>query len=111
MRDYLIAFQKLGDAGRWDDFRCRIDPVLLRKWGEIMIDCRRNGFKAPEASRDGIVWMQVIATRGETTNDRCPDCDRYCRIKNFIQSGELKRLQMNNPQYPEPKKCWEKPYA
>ena len=62
MRAYLMAFQRGGDSRRWDEFRNKISPALLSKLGDIMNECRRNGFINPTATLDGIEWMQIIST-------------------------------------------------
>lgn len=107
IRAYLVSYQKAGDHRRWDDFRLKIDPVLLGKWGDVLVECRRNGFVNPIAYQDMIRFAQIRATTGGLIKDLCTLCDRICHTRNFIDSGETKRMRQLNKDYSEPKKCWE----
>lgn len=105
-----MAFQRGGESRRWDEYRNKISPVLLAKWGGIMIECRRNGFINPTATHDDIEWMQVISTSnrcGEPISDLCIMCERPCNTREEIDSGRLKYNKIQNKDYVEPKKCYE----
>jgi hypothetical protein len=109
IRDYLSTFQRQGEHRSWDIFREKIPAVLLKAWGDVMVECRRNGFIGPRPEGDKIVFRQVISTT-ERTGDLCTMCVRACRRREQLDSGELKVIKdhnRNNPHWKEPKPCWE----
>ena len=102
----LTTYQRQGDNQRWDEFRNKIPPDLLKLWGDVLIECRRNGFIGPRVENGEIVWMQVIGN-DVRNGDLCTMCDRECRRREMIDSGEAKRMRMLNPGWHEPRPCWE----
>lgn len=104
----LTTYQRQGDNRRWDDFRNKIPPDLLKLWGDVLIECRRNGFIGPRVESGEIVWMQVIGTNDARNGDLCTMCERECRRREMIDSGEAKRLRIFNKCWHEPRPCWER---
>ena len=104
---YLTAYQRQGDNRRWDEFRNKIPPELLKMWGDILIDCRRNGFCLPRAENDQIRWRQVINTNDIPNGDLCSMCYRECSIRERMDSGEAKRIRLMEKGIEETKKCWQ----
>lgn len=103
----LTTYQRQGDNRRWDDFRNKIPLDLLKLWGDVLIECRRNGFIGPCVENGEIVWMQVVGTNDVRNGDLCTMCDRECRRRDMIDSGEAKRLRMLNRGWHEQRPCWE----
>jgi len=104
--DLLTTYQRQGENRKWDDFRYKIPDNLLKLWGDLIIECRRNGFIGPRAEGDRITWMQVIGTNDIRNGDLCTMCDRGCSKREKIDSGEAKRMKIINPDYQQDKKCW-----
>ena len=105
---YLTAYQRQGDNRRWDEFRNKIPAELLKLWGDILIECRRNGFCLPRAENDQIRWRQVINTNDIPNGDLCIMCDRECKIRETIDSGQDKRRRLTSNQgIRETRKCWQ----
>ena len=104
---YLTTYQRQGDNRRWDDFRNKIPEPLLKLWGDILIECRRNGFVGSRVENSRIVWRQVTGTTDIQNGDLCTICDRECRRQDMIDSGEAKKLRTLNKGWHEPKPCWE----
>jgi len=105
----LTTYQRQGELRSWDGYRAKISPQLLKLWGDILIECRRNGFIAPRAAGDKIVFRQVVSSN-KHTGDLCTMCNRDCRRREQIDTGvmrEIKKLNKNNPHWSEPKPCWE----
>lgn len=105
MREYLATYQRAGDAKRWDDFRNKIPVGLLDRFGTVLVECRRNGFILPAAEGDVITWRQVVSTHGEP-GDLCTMCERPCRRREMIETGELKKIKTFNKQHKEKPPCW-----
>ena len=106
----LVTYQRQGEGRRWEDYRNKIPPQLLKIWGDILIDCRRNGFINPKVEGEVIIFYQIITTNSRQ-GDLCTFCDRDCRRREQINSGELKavkELNKNNPNWREQKPCWAK---
>jgi hypothetical protein len=110
MVSYLLAYQRAGDMRRWDEFRHKIPDDLLTAWGTVLIECRRNGFVNPHVFNGEILWDQILDNgSGERRNaDRCTLCERDCKRRELIDSGETKRLRILNPGYHEKPPCWDK---
>ena len=109
IRDYLSAHQRQGERRNWDVFREKIPEALLRAWGGVMVECRRNGFVGPRVDGDRIVFQQVISTN-DRPGDLCTLCDRDCKRREQIDSGEtrvIKEMNRNNSHWVEPRPCWE----
>ena len=102
----LTTYQRQGDNRRWDEFRHKIPVDLLKLWGDVLIECRRNGFIGPRVENGEIVWMQVIGN-DVRNGDLCTMCDRECRRREMIDSGEAKRMRMLNKGWRESRVCWE----
>jgi hypothetical protein len=107
IRAYLASYRKAGENRRWDDFRLKIDFDLLKKWGDVLVECRRNGFINPVADQEMIHFSQVLANSGGLIKDLCTLCDRICRTRNLVDTGELKWMKNKYQDYHEPMKCWE----
>lgn len=105
MRDFLLSYQRSGGGKRWDEFRNKIPAPLLAAWGNICIECGRNGFMAPVATADRILWHQVTAAHGESSDDLCLLCERPCNRRAIMESGRIKEI--SHAKEGEPKKCWE----
>lgn len=103
----LTTYQRQSDNRHWDDFRNKIPPDLLKLWGDVMVECRRNGFIGPRVENGEIVWMQVIGTTAIRNGDLCTMCDRACRRREMIDTGATKQMRILNPGWREPKPCWE----
>ena len=103
---YLTTYQRQGDNRRWDEFRNKIPSPILKLWGDLLIECRRNGFVGPRVEDDKLVWRQVIGTDDSRNGDLCTMCDRECRRREMIDSGDLKHQKIINPGYQERKPCW-----
>ena len=105
--EYLATYQRQGDYRRWDEFRNKIPLELLKIWGDILIECRRNGFCLPRAENNQIMWRQVISTNKIRNGDLCTMCDRECSIRERLDSGEAKRVRLMNNGSKETRKCWQ----
>ena len=105
--EYLATYQRQGDYRRWDEFRNKIPLELLKIWGDILIECRRNGFCLPRAENNQIMWRQVISTNKIRNGDLCTMCDRDCKRRKAIDSGDAKQRKMIDPKYQEQKPCWD----
>lgn len=105
---YLMAYQRAGDMRRWDDFRNKIPPDLLKLWGDVLIECRRNGFIGPRVENGEIVWMQVIGTTDVRNGDLCTMCDRACRRREMTDTGASKQMRILHPGWHEARPCWDK---
>lgn len=103
---YLSTYQRQGDNRRWDDFRNKIPPPLLKLWGDILIDCRRNGFVRPRIYDGKIAWDQVVDNGPERNGDLCTMCERECMRREKIDSGEWKYIKSLNKDAKEPSTCW-----
>lgn len=103
---YLTTYQRQGDNRRWDEFRNKIPPPLLKLWGALLIECRRNGFVGPRVENERIVWRQVIGTSNIHNGDLCTMCERECMRREKIDSGEWKYIRSLNKDIPEQKPCW-----
>jgi hypothetical protein len=102
----LTTYQRQGDNRRWDDFRNKIPPDLLKLWGDVLIECRRNGFIGPRVESGEIVWMQIVGTNDIRNGDLCTLCDRVCQRREMVDTGEAKRMRMLNRGWHETKPCW-----
>jgi hypothetical protein len=119
MMGFLSTYQRAGDHKSWDTFREKIPVLLLKAFGDVLIECRRNGFVSPrveggEFLKGGdfvggkIIFQQLISTN-ERTGDMCTMCERDCRRREQIENGELKIIRdhnKNNPRWKEPAPCW-----
>jgi len=105
--EYLATYQRQGDYRRWDEFRNKIPLELLKIWGDILIECRRNGFCLPRAENNQIMWRQVISTNKIRNGDLCTMCDRECSIRERLDSGEAKRVRLMDSEAKEARKCWQ----
>jgi len=104
---YLTTYQRQGDNRHWDEFRNKIPPDLMKLWGDVMIECGRNGFIGPRVENGEIVWMQVVGTNDVRNGDLCTMCDRECRRREMINSGAAKQMRLLNKGWREPRPCWE----
>lgn len=105
---YLTTYQRQGDNRRWDEFRNKIPPPLLKLWGDLLNECRRNGFIAPRAEDGKIVWRQVTSNDTQNNGDLCTMCERECKRREAIETGEVKQLKRVDPAYQEQRPCWDK---
>jgi len=103
---YLTTYQRQGDNRRWDEFRNKIPSPLLKLWGDLLIECRRNGFVGPKIIDGKIVWYQVIGDHREQNGDLCTMCERDCMRRERIDSGEMKYIRLINKDIHEQKPCW-----
>ena len=59
---HLLTWKKL--QMNWDEYRNKLDPILLDKWARILAECGREGFLLGGiAVEDGITrirWMQRV---------------------------------------------------
>lgn len=104
--DHLDAYQKAGDLRSWDVYSAKIPEALRKQWSEVLSECRRNGFIAPYAYDKKMIWRQ-IRTHGPMTDDLCTLCDKECKTREMIDSGDAKWRTANIKGWREPKKCWE----
>jgi DNA polymerase I-like protein with 3'-5' exonuclease and polymerase domains len=60
---HILSWRKL--QANWDEYRNKIDPILLEKLTRILQDCRREGFVFGRVSSEEavlkIIWMQRVA--------------------------------------------------
>jgi len=108
IKDYLSTHQRQGEHRSWDVFREKIPTVLLKAWGDVLIECRRNGFIGPRAEGERIVFRQIISTN-DIPGDLCTLCYRDCKRRERFDSGEMKYIKdinKNNPSWREPEPCW-----
>jgi len=103
---HIEAYQKAGDMRMWDSYAAKIPQALREKWSQVLLECRRNGFIAPYVYDGKLIWRQ-IRTHGPMTDDLCTTCDRECKTREMIDSGEAKWRAVNIKGWREPKKCWE----
>jgi hypothetical protein len=103
---YLTTYQRQGENRRWEDFRNKIPAPLLKLWGDLLIDCRRNGFMAPRVENEVVVWRQVTSNDDQKNGDLCTMCERECLRREMIDAGDTKRMRLLNPGWHEPKPCW-----
>ena len=105
---YLTTFQRQGDNRRWDEFRNKMPVDLLKVWGDVLIECRRNGFVGPRAENDKIVFRQIINTTLIDNGDLCTFCERDCAKREFIENGQAKYNRLAGSEYKEQQRpCWE----
>ena len=104
---YLTTYQRQGENRAWETFRNKIPPPLLKTWGDIVSECRRNGFIAPRAEGEIIVFRQVVSTGSTRNGDLCTMCERECAIRENVDSGEAKRRKHANQDYKEEPPCWD----
>ena len=104
----LTTYQRQSDNRHWDDFRNKIPPDLLKLWGDVLIECRRNGFIGPRVENGEIVWMQVIGTTDVRNGDLCTMCDRACRRREMTDTGASKQMRILHPGWHEARPCWDK---
>lgn len=104
---YLTTYQRQGENRRWDEFRNKIPPPLLKLWGDTLIECRRNGFVGPRAENGKILWRQAVSTNDIQNGDLCTMCERECRRREKINSGEWKWIKSLNKDTPEQRSCWQ----
>jgi len=103
----LDMYEKSGENKRWDVFRLGLKEQVLKLWGEILIECRRNGFIAPHVKDGWLRFRQVISTDSTGNADLCTMCERPCERREVIDSGEAKRLKLAYPdRYREKPPCW-----
>ena len=104
---YLTTFQRQGDNRRWDDFRNKMPVDLLKIWGDVLIECLRNGFVGPRAENDKIVFRQIINTTLIDNGDLCTFCERDCAKREFIENGQAKYNRLAGSEYKEQQRpCW-----
>ena len=83
MIKHLITYQKSGDDRNWDNYRNRIPDELLEKWGNVILQCRMNGYLSPRAYDNKIVWKTMTTYHPEM-------CDQCSACPNVFISGECK---------------------
>ena len=107
----LTTYQRQGENRRWDDFRYKIPPELLVIFGNICKECLRNGFTGPRIENGNLVFYQMYGDVWEINDvrngDLCTFCERDCIRREMIDSGSLKFARSRNPEFSEPKTCWE----
>ena len=104
MKGHLLSYYKHGQ--KWEDYRVKIAPPLLEIWKCVMIECRRNGFVNPHIRDREIVFDQVVSS-GPRDSTLCTMCDRDCKRRAAIDSGDAKRRKMIDPKYQEQRPCWD----
>lgn len=102
----LTTYQRQGENRRWEDFRNKIPPPLLKLWGDLLIECRRNGFVGPRVDGETLAWRQVTSNDGQRNGDLCTMCERECRRREMVDSGDAKHLRMAGAGWHEAKPCW-----
>jgi hypothetical protein len=106
IREYLLVYLAGGESrANWDVFRGKIPPNILAKMNAVFSECRRNGFIAPIVVNDRIVFHQRVADRGPSA-DLCDSCERGCRRRGLLTTGEIKKMRELNPGFKEPAPCW-----
>jgi hypothetical protein len=105
IKNHLYQFRRHGESARWDEYRMKISSELLEIWATVLVDCRRNGFIAPHVEKGVIVFDQVMGSGADKT-DLCTMCDRECKRRDDVDTGEGKRRKLLNRNYEEPKPCW-----
>jgi hypothetical protein len=103
----LTTYQRKGDNRAWDDFRTKFPVPLLKLFGDLLIECRRNGFIYPRAEGDRLIWRQVIGNNTEGNLDLCTMCIRPCARREEIDTGKFKWKRMEDPLAREKPTCWE----
>lgn len=104
---YLTTYQRKGEHRAWDEFRNKIPDTLLKTWGDILIECRRNGFIRPRAEGKKIIWYQILDNGSVRNGDLCTMCDRKCARREYVDSGEAKRDKVNNQDWKKKQEpCW-----
>ncbi len=63
---------------------------------------------APRVENGHIVWRQMIGTTDIRNGDLCLVCERACRRREMLDSGEAKNLRLLNKGISEQKPCWDK---
>lgn len=104
---HLEAYQKGGDCRKWDEYAEKIPHDLRMILKNILTECARNGFIAPYVYGRKLKWNRIM-THGPSTNDLCTLCRRDCDIRTDIETGKNKNKKQYNPEFQEPRKCWEK---
>jgi hypothetical protein len=106
---HLKTYQKKAAFQSWEEYRKSIPEDMAETMKEIFIECRRNGFVNPHVRNDQIIFDQVIAQGSCGDTDPCTMCGRECRIREGIDTGEIKRQRAaNGPGYKEPRLCWQR---
>jgi hypothetical protein len=101
---HLIAFNKVGELKKWDDYAPKIPDAIRAIWKQILFDCRRNGFIAPYVYNNELIWRRIM-THGKHS-DLCTLCERACHVREGIDTGEFKWQRQNTKSFHEPHKCW-----
>jgi len=105
MCDYLLAF-KIGKCVSWDEYRSKIPDNILTKWGKVQKECYRQGYILDKII-DGKIYWSMIVMPGGTPSDICTLCERECRRREKINSGEA-RILLERYGIHEEKRCWDK---
>lgn len=58
--DILIGYQKVMRSKGWDAYVEKIDVESLNLFGNILSECRSNGFYAPVAKNNQILFQQLV---------------------------------------------------
>lgn len=124
VKGLLSTYQRTGDNKSWDTFREKIPDRILIVYGKMLTECRRNGFIGPrvkggewvkndngvlEFTGGKLVFWQVVSTDNRP-GDLCTFCERSCSRRDNLDSGDMKTIKemnKNNPNWHEPKACWE----
>ena len=75
MKKHLIAYQRSGGNRNWDEYRKKVDNVLLESWGGVLRLCRENGFICPVVRSNKIIFSQML---GSPATDKCYLCGEEC---------------------------------
>jgi hypothetical protein len=107
---HLKAYQKKSAFQGWDEYRKGVPEDMLETMQQLFVECRRNGFINPHVRNERIVFDQIISQGSCGDTDPCVMCDRECRKRDDIDTGEVKRQRViHGAGYVEPRLCWQEP--
>ena len=102
--DILIGYQKVMRSKGWDAYVEKIDVERMNLFGDILSECRSNGFYAPVAGSDKIVFQQLV--EGDVPPaiplTLCKICERKKCNKQDHRGAFLK-----NKNGKEVNRCWQ----
>jgi hypothetical protein len=106
----LGIFKKLHSTGQigWDEYRTKkMKPEALEMWGKIQSEMLRQGYLFSHVYDGQLYWKQITRHSGLAGLDPCTMCQRECKIRESVDSGEQRLEYLRTQKHNEPKKCWE----
>lgn len=96
--EHLAVYGRGGVHRNWENYRLKIPPDVLGQLGQILSECRRNGFMFSHAYEGKLKWHQIMTASG-VKSDLCGLCERECKRREGIDNGWYRGKV-------EPDPCW-----